>query len=542
MTSPSRLGALCYGVLFCCLQQQASAELRFHPELIELGELPSGSHQVQSWLVNLGDSAQSDPDVYVLGSRMWAEPVETTIEAGDSLLITVNLELGSDLPLEEVLLVSSVDGLGWASLEVRATPYHEDWPGAAGLWGEDLLDYLAAEVAGHTVFSYSGARQQMFGNYDNVDGQVQCVYTGTWITTSGIPDGSVMNCEHTWPQSMGAEGDARSDMHHLFPTLSTPNSVRGNLPFGDVVSQNWSQGGSLRGTDANGVTVFEPRDIHKGDCARAVFYFALRYSNREDFLTYQEQTLRGWAVADPVSQKEIDRNNDIDDLQHNRNPFVDHNDFLDRIAGLSVNPDPATTRLLQIPPDTLRLGSADIGDTLLLRIPLLNTGNQSLLIGYVQSMDPALSVLSSPALVPSLQTEWVELAWHPQEAGGLNSVLRISSNSQNGALQELPFTGYGDPSTSLDPAVVLPREWTLGNAWPNPFNPVTQLSLAGSLPAELELQVHDIAGRCVVSRHVAFAGGTRQLRIDLENQASGIYFLTLQGEQHSEVRKLTLLR
>jgi len=233
----------------------------------------------------------------------------------------------------------------------------------------------------------------MFSDIDNVDGWVECVYTGFDVQTSGIPDNTVMNTEHTWPQSYGAEGDARSDLHHLFPTASNINSSRGNLPFGDVVvsSPGYPQGGADRGTNASGVTVFEPRDVHKGDCARAMMYFALRYGNLSGFLDMagQETVLRAWHQGDPVSSKEINRNNDIAALQVKRNPFIDQPGLLLRLATLDGGNAnlPAAPAQAALFPDHLELACEGQPHTATLWLG--NPGGTALPLSGISSTDPS---------------------------------------------------------------------------------------------------------------------------------------------------------
>ena len=108
---------------------------------------------------------------------------------------------------------------------------------------------------------------------------MKCVYTDREVPGGKLPNNATMNVEHTWPQSKGATGQAKSDLHHLFPTDSKANSTRGSFPFGEVVTVKWTQDGSKFGLDANGNQVFEPPDEHKGNVARALMYFATEYSN-----------------------------------------------------------------------------------------------------------------------------------------------------------------------------------------------------------------------------------------------------------------------
>ncbi len=194
-----------------------------------------------------------------------------------------------------------------------------------GLSDDALKDKLRGITEYQVGLDYREARQQMFKSLDNVNGTVECVYTGRKGRYNSLPDDRDMNCEHTWPQSHGAVGIAKSDLHHLFPTDSEANSIRGSLPFGSVNNAEWTEGGSKCDGE-----VFEVRPEHRGNAARAKFYFAVRYGKSIE--SDEEATLREWHKQDPVDDAERHRNDLIENLQHNRNPFVDHPEFVDRIS------------------------------------------------------------------------------------------------------------------------------------------------------------------------------------------------------------------
>jgi len=166
----------------------------------------------------------------------------------------------------------------------------------------------------------------MFSTLDNVRGQVCGVYSGTCIKTASIPDAKYYNTEHSWCQSWGAVGTAKSDLHHLFPVKSTINSKRNNYPFCEVSRASWSQYGSYFGKSYSGTTCFEPPNWHKGELARAMFYFAVRYSKTID--SEQEAFFREWSDSFPVTEKEHFRNEDIFYFQGNKNPFVQYPEFI----------------------------------------------------------------------------------------------------------------------------------------------------------------------------------------------------------------------
>ena len=197
------------------------------------------------------------------------------------------------------------------------------------LCDNNLKDGLKDLVSDNKYNSYTNARTEMFSRLDNVDGNVCSVYSDRCIETVFIPDHTIMNCEHSWPQSLGATGIAKSDLHHLFPVMMKMNSRRSNHPFCDVEQITYSGFGSYLGYSYWGTRCFEPPAKHKGDLARAMFYFSVRYGHKID--REQEDFFRQWHEDDPVSFKEIERNNNIYRFQNNRNPFIDNPDFVNLI-------------------------------------------------------------------------------------------------------------------------------------------------------------------------------------------------------------------
>ncbi len=196
-----------------------------------------------------------------------------------------------------------------------------------GLRNDDLKAKLHDEVAKHTVYNYKEARKLMYGKIDNRNGSLECVYTGKIIPYTDGKGPNGINCEHTWPQSKGAVGDAKSDIHHLFPADPDANCKRGSFPFGYVNKDAvcFSEGGSMFDGD-----VFEVRKQHRGNVARAMFYFSTVYEKPID--EAQEKVLREWHKQDPVDANEIARNDSVESFQHNRNPYIDHPEYVDMIA------------------------------------------------------------------------------------------------------------------------------------------------------------------------------------------------------------------
>ena len=221
-----------------------------------------------------------------------------------------------------------------------------------GLNGQLLLDALIQDYLPATVLGYAPARDQMYGVIDNKNDSITCVYTGYRIyvpfndpnprnfTNSASP---IMNAEHTWPRSKGANQgtNAFSNLHHLFPTNGDANAGRGSFPFAEIPDSDtdrWYVGTSTSTTIPAGNidayselqfnTSFEVPEAHKGNVARAMFYFYTMYKSMADaadpnFFDIQKDVLRNWSSMDPVDQTEIDRTNAIAAIQDNKvNPFV----------------------------------------------------------------------------------------------------------------------------------------------------------------------------------------------------------------------------
>lgn len=188
---------------------------------------------------------------------------------------------------------------------------------------------------------------------DNPAGPEPYTYTyGTNQCGNYNSEADCYNREHSFPKSWFNDGyPMYTDLNHLFPTDGYVNGRRGNQPYGQVSSPTWtSLNGSKLGPNTypgfSGV-VFEPRNEYKGDLARGQLYMVTRYQNlvagwqgngnANDVLsgnTYPAfdnwylRMLFDWHNSDPVSTKEINRNNAVFALQANRNPYIDHPEYV----------------------------------------------------------------------------------------------------------------------------------------------------------------------------------------------------------------------
>ena len=252
------------------------------------------------------------------------------------------------------LLVVTTNGL-WAQIP---NGYYSN---ANGKSGDELKVALHDIIKGHTSISYSQIWNAFWSTDNKGNGVVWDMYsdipndTPPYTFSMGqnqcgeySQEGDCYNREHSWPQSWFSGNDQATpsrDLHHVFPTDGFVNSQRSNYPYGEVNTASWtSQNGSKLGTCKSSLgyngTVFEPIDEYKGDFARALMYMSVRYYDEDESWSTSEMTeksvIKPWAITmlmdwsdnDPVSQKEINRNNVIyNDYQNNRNPFIDHPEY-----------------------------------------------------------------------------------------------------------------------------------------------------------------------------------------------------------------------
>mgnify|MGYP000117897428 CR=1 FL=1 len=226
----------------------------------------------------------------------------------------------------------------------------------------NFVTQLHSKINPHTLMFYSDFDDtyiQDFVHRDTVNNEkvVTCAYSGEEYIYSAPFNFSVISREHTYPQSwMPTYGDQTkpeyNDYHNLYPVnQNNANAVRSNKPLGKVITVISSYGGAKYGLDSRGKQVYEPRDSHKGNAARAIFYMATAYNSIDgnnwsipdpiDAFTVpygQEETiLKQWHWMDPVDEEEMARNDYIESIQNNRNPFIDSMNFACYIDFTTMN-------------------------------------------------------------------------------------------------------------------------------------------------------------------------------------------------------------
>lgn len=229
-----------------------------------------------------------------------------------------------------------------------------------GLADSDLKTALHKLIYNHTEVKSYNALPEYFRTTDNYPGTDYWwdMYSDMQVSMY-ITFGTYMNREHCFPKSWwggSTSTPAYVDLFHLYPSEAAANQAKSNYPLGEVVTSTFDNGVvkvgyATTGQGGGSSKVFQPNDIYLGDFARTYFYVVTCYQNLtwdSKYMYMVEQntypTLKPWAIdlllkwhrADPVSEKEVDRNEAVYGFQGNRNPFIDHPELVEYIWGNKV--------------------------------------------------------------------------------------------------------------------------------------------------------------------------------------------------------------
>ena len=250
-------------------------------------------------------------------------------------------------------------------LVVCATAQKEYYTSVDGIkGGEPLKTALHNLIKNHKQISYGSGASSTWGAFYTTDAVVENgqrrvldMYSAEkrYFGSKGSAV-SGMNIEHSVAKSWwgGTKNNAYCDIHHLNPSDQNANSRKSNYPLGELTSVSWENGVTFVGKaniDGKSQNAYEPCNEYKGDFARVFMYMFTCYQDltwEYTWMNYEKSTyptLKPWAVElllqwhkqDPVSEKEVNRNNAVYAVQGNRNPFVDYPQLADYVWGDSIN-------------------------------------------------------------------------------------------------------------------------------------------------------------------------------------------------------------
>ncbi len=398
---------------------------------------------------------------------------------------------------------------------------------------------------GYTTLSYNAARDAMFMTIDNKrqNGQsatvntLECVYTGynktSYTSRSNAQTTSPQfNTEHTFPQGFfNSASPMRTDIHHLYPTTNNSNSQRGSNPFGTVTNGTPV---TLGGGSFYNQTTFEPRNVQKGATARAMMYFVIRYQDYSNHFSVQQNILKTWHNAYPVTAKDSTRNVAVQLVQGNRNPFVDYPQLEKRITNFVANSVAPSQFGIDVVQSSINFGGflAQTNDTF--DFVLVNSGNQ--IINFTNFSLSNTSFLSFGAgsgnntnLNPGDAIQ-ISIIANTPSTNPINETLTFSTNGS------FPFGSFTVPITGQPFVVGLNEDISLQThleLFPNPIRDV--LYIQTERDQQLDMRLLDVSGKEI---DVEFLKGNNGYILTTKEIAGGLYFLQINNGEEQIVRKI----
>lgn len=428
----------------------------------------------------------------------------------------------------------------------------------------NFVTALGAKINAHDTIFYSNYTSTMINNFvtrDTTGGKkvVNCIYTGIpFVYTEpflwwGNSTGGDLTREHTFAQSWmpsnnpsqnpafpnapnGRELQEYDDLHHLFPANQTlGNNVRSNNPLGEVVTITSQNGEGKIGKDANGKTVYEPRDSHKGDAARALFYMCTAYNGVNgnnwslgNIVKQQDEAvLKKWHFQDLPDAWEIARNEYVASLQHNRNPFIDSINFVCRINFTNMTWIAAPTNC-GMTTSSLTL-TAPVGGENFVAGSTHNITWASALVDSVK-IDLLVEDTLYATVAASVSAASGTYAWtSPSALATAKAKIKVSSTT-GGLTSASPAYFTLSAQTGIAENILA----STVSIYPNPSAGIVNIDLTKADVKTASVQVLDLAGRLILEKQLTASNSS----VDLGQR--GIYFLRLQTEKGSVVKKIVI--
>jgi len=299
-----------------------------------------------------------------------------------------------------------------------------------GLSGVALKNALYQTIKNHTTFPYTSSHTdvwdilKMTDQDPNNPANVLLIYTN--ISVNGAQEynnGNGWEREHVWAKVHGGFGTnppAGTDVHHIRPIHSSVNSARNSRYFAQCTVPYLLSGAIPTGSYTSTTDhIWEPRDEDKGDVARMIFYMAVRYegengepeleivdtipsnNNEPSGVMAKLSDLLLWHIQDPVDEKERRRNDIIYyQFQHNRNPFIDHPEFVNMIWGISAG---VSTKVSQ---SSIKIYPNPTSDYIKIEVPynmmgssyaIYNSAQKEVIKGNFESENTIINLQDLPA-------------------------------------------------------------------------------------------------------------------------------------------------
>jgi len=500
------------------------------------------------YVINRGPAAKT---VYVSHKNMsFIVDTAYTIPSNDSIAVNITYKPVSNIYDYDLVFFTTADQFSAAVIKCTGSGKYGDNYDVTTFnkFDNELKTALTALVNNHTSLGYNTARDKMFETIDDYGGDtIECVYSGKRVKAADRTTAQNLgfNTEHTWPQSNFSENEPmRSDLFHLYPTDDVPNNRRSNYSFGYVVgTPTYENNGSKLGNDSTNSIVFEPRNVHKGNVSRSMFYFIIRYpSNYGTFFTAkQERAFRVWNKLDLVDAREMLRNTRVESFQHKRNPFIDHPDFADRIYSFITTNTTPQAPLFKAVPVACSFDSTNVSDTSYATVYVNNPGNSLLTVNSMSVNSMQFKIVNTPASIDPSSYKKVTIMFVPDSNLVYNSNLTISTNA--GSIS-IPVTGIGKKvSTNVENNIDHVSEFKVYQNYPNPFNASTVIKYYINNSGFVSVKLYDILGNEVKTM---FSGnqnqGEHEILFNGNNLSTGIYFYIVKTGNTSIAKRMLMLK
>lgn len=545
-------------ILFSLLSAYATAQIT--PNLISFDTVVTKTTNVKSfYLKNPTNKIIQIINARTLTGKFYFSFSPFNINPFDSVLVNVFFNTNHNITYRDFLifenkgLKSSIINYSLATAKYPEPVYAF----TQGLFDEQLKTGLRTfTTTGYVNLGYNTARDKMFATFDKylTNDTIECVYSGTKIKAVNRTEAQNQNfdTEHTYPQSYFNENEPmKSDLYHLYPTLGTANNARSNYPFGIVVSNiTWQMGGSKRGNDSLGTIVFEPRDVHKGNVARSLFYFCVKYNSITPggfMYLRQENILRQWNNSDTVDWRERRRNDSIAKYQKVRNPFIDHPELVERILSTFSIANRTPVPKISASPFNVVFDTLAVNDTSSYYLAIMNYGTANLNITSATSNIPQFTVESIATPVSAGQLGYIRVKFRPTATNQTYSGTLTILNSDSTITVSLK--GFSNSSIGIHQiSGEVPKETKLFQNYPNPFNPETRIKFQLKEARFVTLKIYDMLGKEVaVLVNQKLGAGVYEIPFSVNgfssySFSSGVYYYKLETPDYSRTNKLVILK
>lgn len=525
---------------------------QYNPVLIPFDTVITKSVSTKNFYIkNPSGKVITVNNIRTTGAQFYFTVNNFSINPYDSVFVTVYFSTKHNITYKDFLIFENT-GLNYPIINYSlATGKYSDtlYKFTQGLIDEQLKSALNNFTSqGYISLGYDNARNKMFETVDDYGGDtIECVYTGTKIKAVNRTEAQNkgFDTEHTYPQSFfNSNEPMRSDIYHLYPTLSTANNARSNYHFGIVVSNiTWQQGGSKRGFDYQNEIVFEPRNVHKGNVARSLFYFVVRYGNLGTYMLAKEEgVLRLWNNSDTVDAREQMRNQRIKTFQNNYNPFIAHPELIERIKSFSTNSPTVYKGEITASPFNVSYDTLAVNDTVSYYAGIINYGNSALNINSVTSNLPQFTVENFPSTVPAGEMRYTKIKFKPTAINQTYNGLLTINNSDSTITVNLK--GFSNSNVGINiTGTEIPSKYFLYDNYPNPFNPSTTIKFDIPKTSVVSLEVYDTRGKIQKTLfNSTLSPGTYTYSLNMSDYSSGVYYLKLSAPSFYTTQKLILIK